>query len=200
MSIRTATIICAVLVLSARVADGGLAGSAHDFSRAAWNTTGDSCVACHNSPRTPGEAPIWNHATTTLSFTVYTSRTMNATVRTPSRSSLMCLSCHDGVTAVDSFGGNMGTAVMTGPAVLGTDLRKHHPISIVYDSGLVAADGGLRPVYAPSGLGNTIAADLLVEGMVECSSCHDVHDSARIPFMLVKPNYGSALCLTCHDK
>jgi predicted CXXCH cytochrome family protein len=34
---------------------------------------------------------------------------------------------------------------------------------------------------------------------VWCSSCHDVHDNANQPF-LVMANTGSALCLGCHDK
>jgi predicted CXXCH cytochrome family protein len=35
---------------------------------------------------------------------------------------------------------------------------------------------------------------------VECSSCHDVHNSAGLDKFLWKSNAGSALCLSCHQK
>ena len=84
---------------------------------------------------------------------------------------------------------------------MGTDLSDDHPISFTYNTALATADGGLwDPASALSGLGGTIDADLLSGSMVECSSCHDVHNSYGIPFLLVKSNAASALCLTCHDK
>ncbi|MBN4058944.1 cytochrome c3 family protein [bacterium AH-315-J04] len=37
-------------------------------------------------------------------------------------------------------------------------------------------------------------------GRVECTSCHDPHNQSGAPYMLVKSNARSALCLTCHKK
>jgi predicted CXXCH cytochrome family protein len=117
-----------------------------------------------------------------------------------------CLGCHDGTVALDAFGGSSGglsgSAVRIAPEKrIGPDLSRDHPVGFVYDSSLAATDGGLRdPANAPSGLGGTIAEDLLVDGRMECSSCHDVHNRSGQPSLLVKSNARSALCLTCHDK
>jgi predicted CXXCH cytochrome family protein len=120
----------------------------------------------------------------------------------PDASSKLCLSCHDGVTAVDNFGGiTTGTFTITGDANIGTNLSNDHPVSFTYDLALATADGGLYdPATTNSGLGGTISADMLFGGKLQCASCHDVHNSAGIDFLLVKSNAASALCLTCHNK
>ncbi len=41
---------------------------------------------------------------------------------------------------------------------------------------------------------------MLIDGRMECSSCHDVHDRNGHAKLLVKSNARSALCVTCHDK
>lgn len=188
--------------LAATKAMAGIAGSFHDFSTQSWNTTGQICVVCHTPHNAnSGDTPLWNHATTTLTFTVYTSPSLNASVGQPSASSKACLSCHDGTVALDSFGGRTGSTTMTGSRRLGTDMTNDHPISIAYNTALATADGGLKdPAIVSSGLGGTINNDLLLGGKMECASCHDVHNSTNLSKLLVKSNAGSALCLTCHSK
>ena len=48
----------------------------------------------------------------------------------------------------------------------------------------------------------TINADMLFSNRMECSSCHDVHNTKAVPGtkLLVKDSAGSVLCLTCHNK
>jgi predicted CXXCH cytochrome family protein len=48
----------------------------------------------------------------------------------------------------------------------------------------------------------TINADMLFSNWMECSSCHDVHNTIAVPGtkLLVKDSAGSELCLTCHNK
>lgn len=189
-----------VVAVPSAMAD--ITGSSHDFSGDTWSG-GQICVVCHtpHSGDTSGNAPLWNHATTTATFTMYTSSTMDATSTSPGGRSKLCLSCHDGTVALDSFGGNTGTTSISGAALLGTDLGNDHPISITYDSALATTDGELSdPTTALSDLGSTIEQDMLFSSMMECSSCHDVHNSAGVPDLLVKANTGSALCLTCHLK
>jgi hypothetical protein len=48
-------------------------------------------------------------AVTQGTFTPFTSATLDAIVGDPDGVSKLCLSCHDGVTAVDSFAGTTGT-------------------------------------------------------------------------------------------
>jgi predicted CXXCH cytochrome family protein len=183
-----------------------IAGSSHDFSTKTWNTSGEICIVCHtphNANTSVSDAPLWNHTlSATATYTMYTSSTLNSTAGQPDGSSKLCLSCHDGTVALENFGGvTTGTNLLTGTTVLGTNLSNDHPISITYDAALATADGGLHnPSSALSGLGGTIAANMLTAGKMQCSSCHDVHNSAGINGLLKKTNAGSALCLTCHNK
>ncbi|RME94158.1 MAG: cytochrome C [Verrucomicrobia bacterium] len=180
-----------------------LAGSAHDFSGEAWSG-GDPCVVCHTphgALQDESEAPLWNHELTGASFRLYASPTLNATLEQPAGVTRLCLSCHDGTVALDSFGGRTGNEMIGAAGRLGSDLSDDHPVGFVFDDNLAQEDGGLHPPSStPSGLGRTIAQDLLRQGRLECTSCHDVHNSSNQPHLLVMSNRGSALCLTCHRK
>lgn len=196
--------VCAVLAMPSF---GAITGSAHDFTGKIWNTTNEICAPCHtphNADTTVAGAPLWNHDVTTQVFTLYSSPTFDGagTAGQPSGPSKLCLSCHDGTIALDNFGGfSGGNTFILGPYNLGTDLSNDHPVSFTYDTSLASSDGGLfDPATHNSGLGGSIADDLLYQNKMECSSCHDVHDEAGNSFLLVKSNSGSALCLTCHDK
>ncbi len=186
-------------------ANAQIAGSAHDFSAEGW-AQNKICLPCHtphNGDTSVPESPLWNHDVTTSTFTVYSSSTLDATVGQPSGISLLCLSCHDGSVALDSFGGTTGSEYVTGDANLGTDLSNDHPISFTYNTALATADGELfDPSTTTTSLGGTIDADLLFSHRMECASCHDVHNTASSgnDHLLLISNTGSALCLTCHDK
>jgi predicted CXXCH cytochrome family protein len=179
-----------------------ISGSAHDFSGSGWTPDGRICVACHtphNAMTSVTNAPIWNHTVTVAVFTMYnTTYAGTDPDAVPTDQSKLCLSCHDGVTAMDAFGGVAGSTPMGAiTANVTTDLQDDHPISITY-----LEANALKVRTGPSGVtgGTTIEADMLFGGKVECSSCHDVHNKYGIARLLKKANTGSALCLTCHDK
>ncbi len=184
-----------------------ITGSDHDFSTENWNNTGEICIVCHtphNADITVPDAPLWNHEVTQANFTLYDSPSFegSATIGQPSGASKLCLSCHDGTVAMDNFGGRTnGGDFMTGSDLIGTDLSNDHPISFTYDAALATSDGGLYdPTTTNSGVGGTIDTDFLLNGQLQCSSCHDVHNGAGLDDLLRVTNAGSALCLTCHDK
>ena len=210
-------VMVAILCGTASDMFGGIRYSHHDFSGQGWSG-GELCITCHtphHADTTQPNAPLWNHKTTVSSFALYSSTTLNAIPGQPTGVSKLCLSCHDGTVAVDSFGERTGTRY-TNSGNFGTDLSKHHPISFIYDSALATADGELHdPTSTPSGLGGTISQDLLREGQIECTSCHDVHvprnqsgcsgchsvhPMSTKTLSLRKSNDRSALCLTCHAK
>jgi predicted CXXCH cytochrome family protein len=187
-------------------------GSSHDFStRTTTNLTGELCIVCHAPHGTdPTAAPLWNHNTTSQIFTTYTGYRFDgiASITQPDGASKLCLSCHDGVSAVNQFGGKIqgsnpvGTPMRTGTASnLGIDLSNDHPISFVFNTALAQQDGTLKdPATATTSLGGTIQTDLLdINGKVQCPSCHEVHDPTVYKFGRIS-NAGSALCLTCHNK
>jgi predicted CXXCH cytochrome family protein len=125
----------------------------------------------------------------------------------PESSSKMCLSCHDGTVAHENFGDLADGAIPPhGDALTSADLGMDHPISFVYDTSLSVIE---RDLYDPAtklsgivGSMGTINDDMLFEGRMECSTCHDVHNKRAVAGtkLLLKDNAGSSLCLTCHDK
>lgn len=185
-------------------------GSSHDFtSQTKYNTTGELCIVCHAPHGTdPTAAPLWNHNTTSQIFTTYISYKYGLLqgMTQPDGASKLCLSCHDGVSAINQFGGKLqGTTPTPLPLTtndrIGTDLTNDHPISFVYNTALATMDGTLKdPATATTSLGGTIATDMLdMNGKVQCPSCHEVHDQTIYRFGKIS-NAGSALCLTCHNK
>ena len=198
-------VVMVALLTFTPVVQGGIAGTAHDFSADGWSG-GELCAPCHTPHGADSaitDAPLWNHTVSAATYTIYTSTTLNATLGQPNGISKLCLSCHDGTVAVDSFGGATGSTfiVDTDSEYVGTDLSGSHPISFSFDTALATADGGLYdPSTQNSGLGGTISADLLFADQLECGSCHDVHAADGYSNLLRLDNAGSALCLTCHDK
>ncbi|MDH5331684.1 MAG: cytochrome c3 family protein [Aquincola sp.] len=205
------TIGTALLFTVAGIASAGtITGSPHDFSTQGWSG-GQICVPCHTPHRantTVADAPLWNHALTAATFTLYGSPTLNATIGQPSGGSKLCFSCHDGTVAINSFGGTTGTTFIGTGDKVGPDLRSEHPIGFTYDAALVTADGSLKATTTAVTIGaggqtrtGTIASNLLFGGKMECASCHDVHNTFTNGGKLLKvANAGSALCITCHSK
>lgn len=196
---------------------GSITTSKHNFSGAGWSG-GRICIVCHtphNSNTSVTDAPLWNHAVTTSTFTMYSRSTIDGTITgQPDGVSRLCLSCHDGTVGVDAFGGATGSIFLTGNPNLGTDLSNDHPISITYNPTTATADGALHdPTTTTVTIGaggdktrtGTIDAVMLSSGTVQCSSCHDVHNSFTVPGpngtpLLKVSKASSALCLTCHNK
>jgi len=63
-------------------------------------------------------------------------------------------------------------------------------------------NGPSTDLSVDAGTRGTINADMLFSNRMECSSCHDVHNTIAVPGtkLLVRDNAGSELCLTCHNK
>lgn len=157
------------------------------------------CLPCHtphNALLYGDENVLWNHAETEETFIMYKS-----TAGQPEGPSKMCLSCHDGVTAIDNYGGNGGTGiVITGARALGADLSNDHPIGIEYPTAL-PAEFKDPATFAP-GVGGGPGVRLVDIGgvdRVECTSCHNVHNNGLGTFLRV-PLQESYICLQCHIK
>lgn len=212
----TGLVLLTSCMASTQVLAGTITDSAHDFSKSGWTTR--ICVACHtphNSDTTVSDAPLWNHALTASTFTMYARTSLDGVITgQPDGVSKLCLSCHDGTVALDSFGGATGTSFISAGKNLGTDLSNDHPISITFNAITAASDGGLHNPTTTNvtiGAGGTktrtgsIDAVMLSNGTVQCSSCHDVHNTFTVPGAVGEPllkvsKAGSTLCLTCHDK
>jgi hypothetical protein len=119
--------------------------------------------------------------------------------------SKICFTCHDG--SVADFHHNADFEEGMG----GSSVTKDHPVSVAYKFDSLKRKGLFNPEITMSGLGGTIAQDMLINGRVECTSCHDPHfsmlevackscPSPRVNHMssLLIENKRSALCLICH--
>ena len=200
-------LVTAAFVEGGRTVSGGpIAGTPHDLSAKGWGTT-ELCKFCHtpHSAQNVAGAPLWNHQTTVVVYALYNSATFQGfgTQAQPGPTSKLCLSCHDGTVAIDSFatGGALqaGTHFMTSTNLVGAggSLTSDHPIAFSYDAALAAADGHLA---TPVSTNYVDAARLipLFNGKMECASCHASHDNSFGMFLRTS-NAGSALCLKCHS-
>jgi hypothetical protein len=243
-------IVSAALIaglLGVNVASAGtIINSRHDFSTG--NTSADAhfvnvfytmkdgwpyyideiCIFCHtpHSAANPSTAPyLWNRVDSQAdSFTMYTSSTASTgVVAGPTGISMMCMSCHDGVTSlavntlmnpstgisVDTSGG------MTAPGAIGNayggvggwgaNLGEVTPFTPGPKNVNLSNDHPISFTwnYSKPGslfMGGTQDSRLrLFNGKLECATCHLVHDPSIPPFLAMS-NADSAMCLSCHDK
>ena len=210
MNTRKSQIIVAAALFAAgawSASGASITGTPHDLSAKGWGTT-ELCKFCHTPhlAQAVAGAPLWNHATTVASYTLYTSATFAgvASQGQPGPTSKLCLSCHDGTVALDSFANagtiNAGTHFIstTNRVGAGNSLSSDHPISFSYNAALVAIDKGLVTPTSTNYV--DVAATIpLFGGKMECASCHSTHDNTYTKFLRIS-NAGSALCLKCHVK
>jgi len=191
-----------------------IVGSPHDLTDNTnnfYSTNQDQiCIFCHTPHHASAtQTPLWNRNNPVTDYPTYWSSTIDAydagSIPNVSGVSLMCLSCHDGVTALNSllYEGSVGTPVMNADYITGDanlndaeGLTNDHPVSFAYAASVSGGDGELVDE-------GTLPDWALHDGNVQCSSCHDVHDYGATadmqPFMN-ETKIGSAICLTCHVK
>jgi predicted CXXCH cytochrome family protein len=155
------------------------------------------CVYCHTPHNAAPATPLWNRDLPVVTYQLYTSSTLQATLNQPTGSSRLCLSCHDGTVALGTLrrvpaGEALELGPMQGRRRLGTDLSDDHPISFVYDGELAVRHGELAD---PATLPSTLRLD--ARKQVQCTTCHDPHEDRR-PMFLRMGNDDGAMCLTCH--
>jgi len=165
----------------------GIAGTKHDFTRAGGRPT-DLCTPCHTPHLSLDTPPALDRRTPEPQrLRPY----MGAGVDLD-ESSLLCLSCHDGVIAKDVYRTAHAARMSSqlGSAWVGRASLSSHPIGIKYPIG----DSTYRTAEAATADG----AIKLPDGRIQCISCHDPHNTQRFDYMLVRSNQGSRLCLACH--
>jgi predicted CXXCH cytochrome family protein len=198
------------MAASGAAAQPNISASKHNFTSAGWSN-GEICLPCHTPHKAiTGQIRLWNHELTNATYTMKSlggSTTGTAEADLDPRSRL-CLSCHDGTVALDSFGGggNGGGATMDPNirANLGTDLSNDHPVgsraqypppnapSWWLNSFKAVPDSGITLVTWNNGTEN--------RNVVGCTSCHNPHKGVDPNYLLKKTNSGSQLCLGCHIK
>jgi predicted CXXCH cytochrome family protein len=179
-------------------------------------TLSGSCLYCHaphsglNGQAGVAQTPLWNEKLSSVqSYTVYSSSTL-VNIPNPSpplgTDSTLCLSCHDGTVAgspgaLVAYGQVSMSGQMNPSDVFGTNLSTMHPVSFVLP--LEAAPDLVQSLTAnPPTTADTTGAVRLINGNVECTSCHNPHvqkiDPNNSNFLVIN-NSGSQLCLACHS-
>lgn len=191
----------------AGTASGQITNSGHDFSSMAWSG-GEICKPCHTPHFANAEAGrLWNHELTVATYVMSGGDPGTAEVDLD-KTSRLCMSCHDGTVALDSFGGKTGSSFIPGQSNIGTDLEDDHPIGsvAVYPTGPSSSfnpQNAQHRVVGPWGelrLREWVNPQGESEWVVGCRTCHDPHNRGNFDHMLQFSNTASHLCLTCHIK
>ena len=195
-------------VFGATLPKTGVAGSTHDIG-------GNGCKSCHaphngsvanGGTQGTGNILLWARSfpAAANTFGVYDSNTMQnkateiggsaLTTSTDVRMySLLCLSCHDGVTS--SFTPAMKTVNMVGSKVSfggsyeSLGLTNDHPVNLNYDPTknatlqTVATVQAAMPLYGSS-------------NSLQCATCHEPHNNLNTNYLRMTNN--TTLCTTCH--
>lgn len=185
------------------------------------------CVFCHTPHRSSGEGPLWNRKASAVSFFKhYSSPTLaidDPAVKgaseygQPNGSTRLCLSCHDGVTALG--------AVFTTPSQMSDvpiqfiDVKNstsgpnvhlayetfssHHPVSFKYNAtvrSILTSPPYNKTEYwfSPA---NGVKLDK--QERMQCTTCHDPHqDKSDVPdpgTPFWTSNTYAEVCRSCHN-
>jgi len=207
MKLRMRWLAAAALIGLAGTANAQITNSGHDFSSYSWSG-GEICKPCHTPHfANPAAGALWNHALTTATYTMFEGGTGTA-VADLDTGTRLCMSCHDGTVALDSFGGTTGTNFIPGSANIGTDLQNDHPIGSdgIYPTGTSTSFNPQNASHQVPGTWGTLRLRSWVDPtgttqyVVGCRTCHDPHNRGNFGHMLQFSNASSHLCLTCHIK
>ena len=165
------------------------------------------CTFCHAPHSGIGaNTPLWNQKLSQQTYTPYNSTTYHQqgnTQPTLGVTTSLCLSCHDGTVAVGqsaAYGPLPTTGQLRSADSFGTTLTGSHPLSLV--TPIKDAPSLAASLAAQGKSADPTGAVKLVNGSIECTSCHDPHiqniDKVAQNF-LIRDSSNAQMCLACHD-
>lgn len=170
------------------------------------------CIFCHTPHHASSEGPLWNRNASARTFKNFSSATLiidDAAMKDfadygqPTGSSRLCLSCHDGVTAIGALFSTPGNIPMFNDkdSIGYETYSSHHPVSFKYNLSVIGELNKIKPVEFK--WDNSKGVKLDKADRVQCTSCHDPHqdksdvaDSTH-PFWVTN-NYQN-VCMSCHS-
>ena len=221
-----------LLMMPASIGLAGVADTKHNL--ASWGPAGrtyksatetEVCKFCHTPHSAIADTPLWGHKKPVAAFTKFSSVTLVIDADNTydyrsgvKGSSLLCMGCHDGVTALGALANETIADVGPSDYLTATDLRNKHPVSFVYNSGtvgtIIGAKGDFYGLPDAATANGTIKNDFVAEkvrregGRVECTICHDPHedrgdDPVNLPFWVSSSiggeNSHDSVCKACHS-
>ena len=172
---------------------------------AATGGTDQICIFCHTPHSATPESTLWSRPDpNTTSFPLYNSALVirgdypgspagskersqyknDGSVTYPSGASRLCLSCHDGVTAIGILSDGTSIAMVgaqdlvTGTSII--DLSTSHPISFVYDNAVLGDLEAAKSGTYQLPLNPAIFTPLDGENKMQCTTCHDPHEDTMV--------------------
>lgn len=213
----------AVGLASATSARAQIVGSAHDFSGEGWSNN-QICLPCHTPHNAIGveingydAGRLWNHALPDQGQVYRTNAGDLSRDEALDAYSILCMGCHDGTVALDSFGGRNGSVYINGHKVtpslrnsawVGTDLTDDHPVgaSAIWPdsepSYLNPRSSWENQTFGDSRMGRLRLMSVNGEekSVVSCATCHEPHRRGGHDALLRIDNTSSQMCLACHNK
>lgn len=191
-------------------ANGGVNDHPHNLSssgtstiRAAAGETDQICIFCHTPHNASSRGPLWNRPDITSplgggNFPLYGETTSPSRLgeiliddlpeakyggsnEYPNGATRLCLSCHDGVTAMgtvlSAWGGSIANSL--GPmTTMVIDLSASHPVSFTYDASVEAALDA-KPGVTANQYQLPSAGILDDQSRMQCTACHDPHSDTN---------------------
>lgn len=180
------------------------------------------CKFCHTPHGGSTEGPLWNRinpkgpsgdgtfplyagaaALKAISAAQYNVTVAADPTKYPNGATRLCLSCHDGVTAVGEVivGGNLASLTMSGFGTI--DLSTSHPVSFTYTEAVSALLPGSYSRPVPGSIVKLDGSERM-----QCTTCHDPHNDTNagtytLPMWRLytgaeADDYNNT-CLTCHN-
>ncbi len=197
-------------VAQAQVVTGGDVLGVHNLSTSGTGPVkgpSDACLYCHaphSGVGTPNAA-LWSQTLSVQTYTAYSSTTLKNAPLQPALggSSSLCLSCHDGTVAVGQtqpYGPFTMAGSMSPMDNFGSGLQGSHPFSLKLP--MVDAPDLQPALTTTQTTADPTKAVQLINGNVECTSCHSPHvqsiDRMSQNF-LVRDSSNGQMCLACHS-
>ena len=228
-------VLCLIV---AGVALATVVSSKHDMRpatlgayKAVGAATSQVCVFCHHPHRgasTVSTVLLWNISDTANTYNTYgpTPTSGNGAAgtiggqtgtNTETQYTLLCLGCHDGAGATNSWvqpnaaDGTLGSMVAVGGAAnLGSTLEDDHPVDFLYTDAYGAGYKGSGAGDIKPNTGNFVIGAVtstsypLFSTTMQCATCHDVHNgqSPLVQFMRggsTNVIANSGICRDCHQ-
>jgi len=234
--LHTAAVVGVILALASVTQAGSINGSAHDFGLAAWSVDtshthdsplqsgGSMCQPCHiphgflvkDAAGNYVDGPLWAHklsANGTTGYLLYAGMGQPGAPGTIDQNTELCLSCHDGTVALDSYGGGSpsntltggGTSITWGSTFMGTaaswavfgqganDLSNDHPLGSAAYWPAVNPSWLVNPTFRGRMMPLRTMVVPATDGStvaVGCTSCHEPHNGGSGEKLLWVSNYG----------
>ena len=204
-------LVCMAILLIAGSLQAQFSGDvlgAHDLSAGGQSPIKGGglppCQFCHAPHSGVGKGPLWAQTYSSQTYTLYNSTTTSTqTMQQPPMAgpSSLCLSCHDGTVAPGQtipYGKIQMQGKMNASDVFGTMLQNTHPFSF---NTLKDSPDLVDGLVASHQTADSLKKVQLINGNVECESCHNPHvqnaDPVSLNF-LVRNSSAGGMCLACH--